>query len=179
MTCNSGWMHDLDLAAEPIIEACAVLGTARTFDPDEQKALSRWAALVTFLFEQMTEAPTTPPERLAEFRETLEPPQGMVASLAVTNPPDGSFELNAWVNSVQLESASYRGDGHFCTFRIQHLVCRTVIPPAHLNIALHGPEDQFLTPIWPPGPGIDWPPPSVIPPDQLETFARAYIDELR
>ena len=168
-------MNDIDRAAEPLIQACAMLGAPRTFDPSEQETLARWIALVTFLFEQTIEAPITPPERLAEFSQTRNPPSGMHAALAVAEAPPGNFHLGGWVNVVHLESPRYVGDGHFCTFRIQYLVARAFIPPAHLAAALRGPEADFIVPVWPPSEEASWPPPKVIAHHQIETFATAYI----
>jgi len=176
--CNSGWMENIDIAAEPLVESCILERTTRTFDAAQQGIIARWITLAAFLLEQTTDDPVTPPEVLAEFRTAQTLPEGTQIWLAATGPGADGWELNAWPRPVKLDSPSFAGDGYICTFLIQHLVAQAFITPwTDRRIALNRPDDDFVRRIWPVAEIVTWPPPKDVPAYDLQVFAEAFIDE--
>ncbi len=178
-TCNGGWMNDIDMAAEPLVEPC-IAGRATTLDSDEIDSLARWVTLVSFLYDQVSAEPAVTNAQHHAFYATRNPPEGAIIWLAASLAPERGYELNAWLRPVSLDSAHFRGNGYFCTFRIQHLVVQAFIPtPAPIEkIALNRGDPGFVLQIWPtPEVTVAWPPIKALQPRDLQKFAEAFITD--
>jgi hypothetical protein len=182
-SCNGGWMHDVDIAAEALIEGC-VVGFSRTFRTvKEHQTLGRWMTLVGILFDQTLASPVITREQHQQFWETREPLPGAITWLAATPPPPIGFRLNGWPRPVRMDSPSYGGDGYFCTIRIEHFVAQTFIPAdralAGLTLTFDRPDiDRFVRQVWPsPLTPVSWPPPQLLAPEELVPFADAFLQK--
>jgi hypothetical protein len=182
--CNSGWMHQIDRAAEQIIEPM-VLGhkaTIRLYN--DQKAVARWITQVAILMDQTQIQQVVPPEVPQQFYADREPVAGMTIWLARTQ-LEWTVQgwQRAWILSPALDSVPpSRPNMGLFTFRVINLVVQALIP-LHNDRGLifrfnRGDNMRFLKQLWPSRHmPVSWPPSVTIGQNTLEDFARSFEPE--
>jgi hypothetical protein len=180
--CNSGWMDQVDRAAEQIVEPM-VLGRRATIRKiDQQKAVARWVSQVAILIDQSQIQQVIPTTITERFYEDREPIPGITIWLARTV-LDWSVEAweRAWVISARSQP-SPADNPNLCliTFRIVQLVVQALIPldaETARTIGFTRGKDQmrFLKQLWPSRyTPVAWPPTLAISPATMEVFARSF-----
>ena len=91
--------------------------------------------------------------------------------------PDPSYVVNGWPQAWAMKSSNHETNGYFCTFRIKHLVGQVYLPPDGnpQNIEFVRAGNPQIVPVWP-AERVWWPPDELIRSDQLELFARAFLN---
>jgi hypothetical protein len=174
--CNGGWMHQLEQQGESLVEPC-VLGSGRTFSPNTHRALARWILVCVAVVDQILATPAIgQPTRDALYRE-WDPPSDCIVWLAATVAT--ANEVNLWPRPGMLLPTAERPDFYLCTFRIKHLVAQAFVPldgtPKDLALDRSQGNQNFVAQVWPsPGTNVTWPPPLLVPGQQIEDFSRAF-----
>jgi|GEM_PF-5522800 len=176
--CNSGWMDRLDHAAEALIEPCVLGHPRRLARIADHAIVATWATLVGLLFSQTQVSPPFSEARYREFGADPRPFGGTRVWLAATvKPPEVALRVNGFprggttVDGMQM---------YFATFRINHLVVQTFIPPEPLNEELsfgRGSNVGFVRTLWPsPLTPVSWPPDRIVREEDLMDFAEGFLD---
>jgi hypothetical protein len=79
--CNNGWMHDLEVAAKPLL-ATLISGRVRTLAPGDQRILATWGAKTAMAYDLAQRVPTVPFENRSWLRERGQLPPATVMLLA-------------------------------------------------------------------------------------------------
>ena len=179
--CNSGWMDDVDRAAEQIVEPMVIGHRATIRGFQKQKAVARWVSQVAILIDQTQIQQTVPAELTHAFYETREPLAGMRIWLAASA---DDWSVEAWQRSWILAPAAdpvtpNRPNMSLFTFRIVNLVVQALVP---LDAAAatgygvtRGENMKFLRQAWPSTyTPVSWPPAVWISRDTLPKFAQSF-----
>jgi hypothetical protein len=173
--CNSGWMHELEQQGEDLVAPC-VLGSGLMFRSSTHAVLSRWILMCMVVLDQILESPVVEQPVRDALKDDPEPPRDCLVWLAATESTHD--EVNAWPRAWHLAGGSDSGNGYFCTFRIKHFVAQGFIPlgttPPDLAFDRSGGSGKHVVKVWPSTSDFGWPPPLLIPVDQLEEFSRAF-----
>lgn len=192
--CNSGWMNDLDHAAEELFVTHAATGYPARLDRMADKAtVARWCSLVSVLFDQAQARPRLGRgEHQAVYGGQV--PEGAAIWLAATEPPAanepiGYAHAKDWHHESRTEAGArdqdHGGDaevggvaGFFLTFGIGQLLAQTFLPLTTVPEAIvtHRFADwSRLRQLWPDTlMPLVWPPPAVLPRREVEAFARTF-----
>ncbi len=167
--CNSGWMNDLDLAIQPLLNAI-VDGEDVPVSADQRRMLATWACKIALVMHAGTGDSTLPTDIFLAFASKPEPLPAAVVLVAEQAEIDGETRQTATPlyggPDAWDEAAAFAG-----TFRIQHLVVQVRLP---LRLGLSPevrPEDRDLvSQLWPDDGSVRWPPPRPI--QDEEAFRR-------
>lgn len=176
--CNSGWMDQVDRAAEQIVEPM-VLGHRATIRKYlDQKAVARWVSQVAILCDESQLQQVIPYETRHQFYRDKEPLPGMVIWLARTA-PEGSVELwlRAWlVSGGTPPRTTDKPNLCLVTFRVIQLVVQALIPLDGTSWAIdRGSNMRYLRKLWPSGyTPVSWPPQGGLTSESVQILARAF-----
>jgi hypothetical protein len=183
-TCNTGWMHELETTAEPVL-APLILGKSQTWHEWRQAIAATWALKTSIMIEQgaQNDLRAIPTELYRPFRRWLRPPinytqiwaaryvgnsphfygRSMMRFLLST--PEGvpvPNDLTAYGACLQVGALAFRLFGH-------------IVQDGPVNV----PEDDIarsLVPIWPVTPSIQWPPELAVNDDGMEVLVKSMGD---
>jgi len=179
--CNSGWMDQIDRAAERIIEPMVIGQRATIRRYIDQKAVARWVSQVAILIDQTQIIQVVPEEITKTYGETHEPIPGIRIWLARSS-AEWSIETweRAWVIATGAPPEfSDRPNMSLFTFRIVNLVVQALVPLDTATVSgfvvSRGEGMRFLSQLWPSRyTPVAWPPKVAIRGDTLDAFARSF-----
>jgi hypothetical protein len=175
-TCNTGWMADLESAAEPLL-APVILGRPTTLNQDEQITIATWATKTVMVCEaSMSDEQNFPIEdRKIVMNENRPPGHLRVFAAALEG-----LITPARFGAVRLEvqqHGSHLGDLHLYTLQLNLLVLQVVrqVPPAPVAVVMSAPDVAWesevrVFPPVPAPPGFFWPPKKSFDPDGLPRY---------
>ena len=175
--CNSGWMNDLDHAAEDVFVTDAVKGrSAKLTSPSDKLTVARWCVLVATLFDQGQGQPRLDSTVHRTFYGGSIP-EGATVWLASIVPDDSAPMAFAYIKDLISEDeagADLLPPAYFVTFGVGHLVVQVMIPFASAKTdtlvrrhmqggilrsggVLRQVWPDLMTPlVWPPPEPLDW-----------------------
>jgi hypothetical protein len=182
--CNSGWMDNVDRAAEQIVEPMVIGKRATVRRYLDQKSVARWVSQVAILIDQTQTVQVIPPEIPQRFYEDQEPLPGMTVWLAGTGT---AWSVEAWVRAWVIQTGAppepmQWPNMSLVTFRIVNLVVQALIPlNDHAGKTFgvtRGDNMRFLKQLRPSRhTPVSWPPSVLISQDTLDKFARSFEPE--
>lgn len=167
VTCNTGWMSDLEGATKPVLMDL-MMGTQRLLSPRDQRTLSKWAVLKSLVFILTTPEATLPSWRYRQFFR--HGPRSVSVQLFICQMPyfGGTCKTQAIYHGESSTASSFQA-----VFRLGYAVLNVLGHPVRISDPhLAHQRAQFSLTIWPPGPTIQFPPPMAVTPSQVETFMR-------
>lgn len=176
--CNSGWMDELDHAAEDLFLTVAATGhSARLGKLSDQATVARWCALIAALSDQIQAIPVLS-KRVHTAVYGGEMPEGTRIWLMRMHPEP--FRVRGWIDPRELNMTPASGtpdrNAFLVTFGVQYLVGQVFIPMEStpgldLDFDRKG-NASVLRQLWPPllTPFI-WPPPETLRADQRDAVA--------
>lgn len=176
--CNSGWMDQVDRAAEQIVEPMVLGHKATIRRYQDQKAVARWVSQVAILCDEAQVSQVIPQETRHSFYGDKEPLPGMIIWLARAV-PEWSVEmwLRAWLITTGAPPRATDGP-NLClvTFRVVQLVVQALIPlDGTVWGADRGENMRHLRKAWPSTfTPVSWPPVSTLPSKDLDVFAKSF-----
>jgi hypothetical protein len=160
--CNTGWMSQLEDAAQQILEPM-IRGQARDLSSDDQRVLAMWAIKTVLAFQTM-EHPITTFATPEDFREIYEPqaPIGRAQVWIAADPRGESCWYRAH-NTRLHGSVEPDVDGFGATLLIGRVVFYILIGRERsFDLRLRGDAARAMRNIWPGrGHGTRWPSPIV------------------
>ena len=185
-TCNSGWMNQIDEAAEPFTTQMA-LGLETSFNTvADQLTVAAWMTKIALMFDQAAARPLVEPEDHRRFFTTKAPLPGSIIWLARAVPPANMFSAGGRPFGLRLDlggtpeaAEADTANLYFCTVDVNHLLFQVFIPRSDTPAGF--PSDRpseapFVRKLWPsPLTKIVWPPPGFVPHEKLDAFASAFI----
>ena len=156
--CNSGWLHDLETAARPIVTEL-VAGHSAVLSTELQRTIATWSYKTVLLMQLVRPDAAIPPHRLREFYELGRPPAGARVSLCRTSGPHAMRETST---EVMLSTPTLEVPGFFTALALGSLLVlcagRLEDGPEQLRVGSHASHKSTLQ-VWPASvrPGI-WPP---------------------
>jgi hypothetical protein len=187
VSCNSGWMNELDHAAEDVFTTRAAMGLdVKLVATAEKTTVARWCSLIAVLFDRLAN-----PVRLGSAsHDALYAggiPDGTMVWLgaALLEPGYGQLAFG-WPGQLMLigdvlapgQSERDRGSAYFVTFGVGHLVVQVLIPTPDTRDGAKVErrfDPKVLRQFWPdlllP---FGWPPPFPIAAANLRDFAREF-----
>jgi hypothetical protein len=176
--CNSGWMDQVDRAAEQIVEPM-VLGHKATIRRYlDQKAVARWISQVAILCDESQFQQVIPAEMRHAFYLDKEPLPGMLVWLARTV---SGWSVEMWVRAWLVTRGAEprttdRPNLYLVTFRVIELVVQALVPLD--GTTWHADRSgnmRHLRKAWPSTyTPVSWPPAAVLPAEDLDTFAKSF-----
>lgn len=177
-SCNNGWMHDLEIAAKPIITAL-VAGEVRTLTVEDQRILSTWGAKTAMAYDLAQPRPNVPFENRSWLRErrVLAPATLMLLAryggtrfplLAAHGTPRFTVEWGAQSASDWL--------GYLVSVSVGPLVLQLFGHALEnvVDLRPRGWKADFACVIWPDPEPLTWPLPRALGDDGL----RAFVNEI-
>lgn len=79
--CNNGWMHDLEMAAKPLLTAL-ISGGVHSLTAEDQEILAAWGGKTAMAYDLTQRSPTVPDENRSWLREHGRLPPATVMLLA-------------------------------------------------------------------------------------------------
>lgn len=160
--CNTGWMAQLEAAAQKILEPM-ILGQGRDLSSDDQRVLALWAIKTVLAFQTMEEPMTTfaRPEDYRELYEQQAPIDRAQVWIAA-DPRDESCWYRA--HNASLPGSTAPGvDGFGATLLVGCVVFYILIGHERsFDLRLRGDAARAMRNIWPGrGHGMRWPSPIV------------------
>ncbi len=189
--CNSGWMENLDLAAEELFATSAALGgPVRIESPADRHTVARWCLLVAVLFDQAQRPPRLGRDVHEALRRGEMPPDVGVWLAATEFPaadePLASGHAKDWgqelVGSGEVEAVSepalaHTVEGYFLTFGVLRLLAQVFAPVEDTGRGVSARRignPAAIRLLWPDTlVPLVWPPRELIPRDQIDAFTRS------
>lgn len=180
VTCNSGWMHELEAAVEPILTPL-ILGHDASLDMSQQIVVARWVIKTAMVLEFTSEH--EPFYTFAERSLVRQENEGSLApSLAWTcvwlGSYDGPYQANAHGSVVnfyaQVGNLRTPMPGLSTVLSIGSLVCQALtirVPPSlprPIPIRLEPSWRPKTIRIWPSDEEVRWPPPERVDQDGFD-----------
>jgi hypothetical protein len=178
-TCNSGWMSQLESAAQPLVTPM-LQGIATELTPDAQEVLARWAFKTSSMVQYMrSPVVPVPSERLDWLRKEAEPPTKAWVALGKYN--GGTFASWCFHKGIL-----WRGEGtepktargQLVTLSLGQLVIQSVAWQGDLDLSVKLSEGQrrYLLQIWPRTASIilKWPPTYGLRDEELVGIAQTF-----
>jgi hypothetical protein len=163
--CNTGWMHDLEVACKPILTpAIRLEGAPYVLSEVEQRSVALWVAKTALMVEFVHGGdPHVPPRHYRHVYDNRTPPLGCIVWLAAYGATNHLFQVtpkklymrDRWGNST---------DGYLVTFSVGHLACQFAYFGGSGEMEPLG-ESRLLNRIWPVRGPQSWPPAGVVLPD--------------
>jgi hypothetical protein len=183
-SCNTGWMHELETTAEPIL-APLIQGKAGAWHQWRQTVAATWAMKTAIMVEQASapELRAIPNGIFPGFQQILRPPlppylQVWTAAYAGPSPhfygramlrleltADGVAvpnDLTAYGACLQIGALTFRLFGH-------------IIKDGPINVP-DADIARCLVPIWPVSPRAEWPPELAVDDDGIELLVKSMGD---
>jgi hypothetical protein len=176
--CNNGWMNDLDLAVQPLLNAI-VDGADVAVSADERRLLATWACKIALVMYSGTGDGTLPAHVFRAFASQPSPLPGALVLLANQAEIDGETHQTATplyaARDAWDEAAAFAA-----TFRIQHLVGQVRLPLSlGLSPEVRSEDADLVVRLWPDDGPATWPPARAIEDEEaFRRFAfRSSLDE--
>jgi hypothetical protein len=124
--CNNGWMNDLDLAVQPLVNAITD-GADVAVSAEQRRLLATWTCKIALVMYAGTGDTTLPPDFFRTFASRPAPLPDVLVLLAVQAEIEGETRQtaaplygspDAWDDAAAFAA----------TFRIQHLVIQVRLP---------------------------------------------------
>jgi len=185
--CNSGWMNDLDHAAEDVFATEAARGrAAKLVSPSDKATVARWSVLVAMLFDQGQGQPRLDSSMHRGFMDGSIP-KGTGVWLANVVPDDSAPMAFAYIKDLISDDengAHLLPPAYFVTFGVGQLVVQVMIPftPATADTRVRRQmrggtlkSGGVLRAIWPdPMTPLVWPPPEPLDWADMAEFTRSF-----
>lgn len=183
-TCNTGWMHELETTAEPIL-APLIEGRSQTWHEWRQAVAAAWAFKTAIMIEQAAEENlrAIPVELRQSFRKWLRPPllntQIWAATYAGESPHFYGRSMMRFLLTTP-EGIAVPNDltAYGCCLQVGALVFRLfghLVQDGPTNVP-QGEIARSLVPIWPVSPSIQWPPELAVDDDGMEALVKSMGD---
>jgi hypothetical protein len=177
--CNTGWMHQIEDAAKPVLTR-PIQGNPKTLRDDELLAASRWAYLKG-LVADLVMNPTTrvPSEAFAWFKEHQRPPRSVLITLSCYG--GNRHPLYASTGPVRFDvqvgsGERNRGYAYLLSLGVGHLVVKVLGHhlPFNVDFKPGGRNIGRSHVIWPQPDGpVRWPPRIPLTDNDLFDFAQS------
>lgn len=166
--CNSGWMHQLEVAMRPFLR-WMLLGRDVRLDAETQGGMALWCVVRAYMAQFVNGAATVPPEHFHWVHSRGFPPLGTTVWLASYNgrryPVFAAHQALTVAGGPNLKPTGH--NAYFTTFSVgrfvfqvfgQHLTDHWVDltrPPAHTGFVQRIWPDPTLRIAWPPARGLN------------------------
>lgn len=179
LSCNNGWMNDLEIAAQPFLKDM-ISGRGVVLDSDAQRIVATWAAKTAMCVERTF--PSATQAIPASFYDRLyavpsQPPDFITvwAGCYLGDTPYGishrSWPLWQFVN--RQPSSMFQS-----TFRIGHLILQLLGAEATDDFELINDRSENLVQLWPAlVERTEWPPRFVFGDEAFERFSTVHFPE--
>jgi hypothetical protein len=163
--CNNGWMNNLDLAVQPLLNAITD-GANVSVSAEQRRLLATWACKIALVMYAGTGDTTLSPDVFQTFASQPEPLPGVLVVLAKQAEIEGETRQTAtplYGNPDAWDQAA----AFAATFRVRNLVIQVRLP---LRMGV-SPEVRFedsdlVVQLWPDSGPVTWPPPRPIRDEQ-------------
>ncbi len=177
--CNCGWMSEIEMATQPILEPLMRAGST-SLSPADQAILSLWAAKTAMTVDlarsRATHQRLVPESHCRELMRTKQPPRRSEVWLAAHTGDAFGCSTHTHENAIALDTAPDLGPYQIYTITINvlgvvlQLVGDTM--PEHWTLEGVSQPGPTAHRIWPPREEfVSWPPPVTLDDDALARFA--------
>jgi hypothetical protein len=177
-SCNSGWMNQLDHAAEELFLTASATGHAVKLGLHRDKqTLALWCCLVASLLDQTQRSPVVPSSSRRAIANG-DVPAGAAVWMFRTDPPDWQVHVSAESRTVAFTDALDDPLAYCVTFGIHHLLAQVVLPTATGSEGLtyrRNGDPALSRQLWPdPLTPLFWPPPVYVPWEQVPELSDTF-----
>ena len=155
--CNSGWMNDLDLAAQKIVNALCRGEIGVKVVGDALRMFVTWAVKMAFAMECLLPETISPQALRDRFYAAPEPPTGVRVWVSTMEGWEGETQTTP-MSLVSAPEAGEVEQAYLVTFRMLHLVVQVVVP---LDERVRPEHDmwgkQHAEQAWPRRDPLEWP----------------------
>jgi hypothetical protein len=158
--CNSGWLHDLETKARPVLTHL-VIGETSDLTTEDQKTVATWAYKTALLFQLLRaeRARAIPPDRFRELFALRQPPTEARVWLGAARGNGAMHETSTEVNMVNVQ---HEVSGFFSAIALANLLIlcagRLFPGPEQIQPGSRG-RTSVTVPVWPPSlRPASWPP---------------------
>lgn len=154
--CNNGWMNDLDLAVQPLLNSIAD-GKDVVVSADERRRFATWACKIALVMYASTGDTTLAPDVFRAFASRPDPLPDALVLLASQAEIDGETRQTATPLYTAPE-AWHETAAFAATFRIQHLVVQVRLPLREgISPAVRSEDTDLVVRLWPDDGPATWP----------------------
>jgi hypothetical protein len=167
--CNNEWMNELDLAAQPMLEAMVEGRKLDLNDVVKKRIVASWVCKVSILIDSMqTTEPALAPEHAHWLRKECSPPPGWRVWLAAISSFTEHHAAFGGFTLIRPEGRGYLG-----TIALNHFVAQVIVLPKGESEGRH-PANDGVAALWPPTRApVSWPPlRQLADTNELSDFAR-------